>query len=75
MVLKEGVPELFLAVFPRPWTVLLKEEVTRREDNQKQVPSQRNRFLPFPGRNNSNMSFPDLRKGKWDGCSERSQGE
>lgn len=39
LALKEGGPELFLAIFPRPWKrpVLLKEEVTRREDNQKQA--------------------------------------
>lgn len=63
--LKEGVPGLFLAVFPRPWKrpVLLKEEVTGREDNQRQVPFQRNRFLPFPGQGGSHLPFPDLRKG------------
>lgn len=47
-------PELFLALFPRPWKrpVLLKAEVTEWEDHRRRAaengPSKPNCFLPFP---------------------------
>lgn len=75
--LREGVPELFLAVFPRPWKRpgLLKEEVAGREDRgrlHKTILLKANSFLPFPGHRGSNLPFPDQRKGKQDDNSERS---
>ena len=56
LALKGAGPELFLALFPRPWKrpVLLKAEVTGWEDHRRRAaengPSKPNRYLPFPVR-------------------------